>query len=440
MAIVVLARGIKPIDLTASLLLAYEYSMNGISSAIEWIVEETSPTNVYDELLKYAHFFSPKFDITVKRQREVPELFPDTKEIISTLYDLLENLNYDDVRVRIQHGAILVTDGDHCLAKCRYFGKNAQGMLVLFDDNKHNTKFVVEKYPQLSLSLQGSMNLLFLSKYGQLAHLPWYCIDSPIKQFTSLSVILPPEGCSYRIFNTNTPFLTPSGYSIQDYYEKNHLGTFLDHIMEKSGRMIFSRKENGTNRTQAVLRVIENDVRKQIIQLGFETILREVSKPCLDVSERITNLVKICILSRLMVSYDRGYPEQTRPFSLVDSNGLLYCDRCEILASLLSALQMICHEIDYPHTEALDQIHSDIKPFGKIADNAHSAATYYYNRVFSAYFYGNKATISKLIEHGKTLDGVLSLFNHLLHQRGEFIHTSVEGSIFEYESYHSELA
>ena len=59
MSIVVLTRGVKPIDLAASLLLAYKAKKSGVEENIEWIVEEFSDDYVFPELERIASFFAP---------------------------------------------------------------------------------------------------------------------------------------------------------------------------------------------------------------------------------------------------------------------------------------------------------------------------------------------------------------------------------------------
>ncbi|MFR0836740.1 MAG: hypothetical protein ACLSG8_12035, partial [Barnesiella sp.] len=89
MSIVVLTRGVKPIDLAASLLLAYKAKKSGVEENIEWIVEEFSDDYVFPELERIASFFAPHLKIVVKHQQDIQELYPTTKKIMESLYDIL---------------------------------------------------------------------------------------------------------------------------------------------------------------------------------------------------------------------------------------------------------------------------------------------------------------------------------------------------------------
>ena len=81
MSIVVLTRGVKPIDLAASLLLAYKAKKSGVEENIEWIVEEFSDDYVFPELERIASFFAPHLKIVVKHQQDIQELYPNQRII-----------------------------------------------------------------------------------------------------------------------------------------------------------------------------------------------------------------------------------------------------------------------------------------------------------------------------------------------------------------------
>lgn len=435
MSIVVLTRGVKPIDLTASLLLAYKAKKSGVEENIEWIVEEFSDDYVFPELERIASFFAPHLKIVVKHQQDIQELYPTTKKIIESLYDILESVKYEKGRIRIQHGAIVVENSLGVQKKYRYFGLNDKRRLVLYDNKKNYSVLDLTSMESFKLYVQGSMNLYFLCRYGKLAHLPWYCLDTDIDSMVADEIIFPPEGCSKVIFGANGMRLLPYGYSIYGYKNSNSTENVFSKWLMQSGSFVRSRNKQGSNCSQSVLLWLSGDIRKEIIEKGFSKNMEDV---CLSVSrpeENIIRLLKIWHLSKIMIIYDRGYLNQTKLFGLVNEDGEIYKSRDMILDELVYSLESCCKGI-YPKRAENEYIHhlkNIEKPFGKVAKYAFQIAKDYFNQVFLSVYYENKASVNKIIEIGDSAEKVFLMFDKLLNKREGGITLKVKGSIFEYE-------
>lgn len=434
MSIVVLTRSIKSIDLTASLLHAYAAKKNGIEEIIEWVVEESVDEQVYIELKKIAIFFSSCLRIIVKHQSEITELSPTNEQIVKSLLDILTKANYINGRVRIQHGAIIVKDDSEILRKYRYFGLNNKKKLVLYDNKNADHTIEIDNINQYKLSVQGSMNLYFLYRYGKLAHLPWYCIDSNFETMEVDGIIFPPEGCSKEIFGINGKRLLPYGYSVCDYTTSS-TAYVMEKWMLQSGSRIRSRGKQGTNCSRSILCWLARIIRKEIIQKGFKTAMQEISDNVELPEENIKRLLKIWYLSKIMISYDRGYGNKLKIFGLLNEDGLIYKDKKAILDELIFNLAC-CYKKIYPQRERkidFEKLKSMQGPFGQVAKYTFEILNQFFNAFFGEIFYTNKATVSNIIETGGTLDGVFALFDNILDQRGTNITLKISGGIFEYE-------
>ena len=81
MAIVVLCRKLSPIDLTASLLLAFYRKNSGIYEEIEWIAEDNNDNELISCLDGYAAKLKNEFKIKVLRKNEISVLNPTNKQL-----------------------------------------------------------------------------------------------------------------------------------------------------------------------------------------------------------------------------------------------------------------------------------------------------------------------------------------------------------------------
>lgn len=434
MSIVVLTRSIKSIDLTASLLHAYAAKKNGMEEIIEWVVEESVDEQVYIELKEIAAFFSSCLKIVVKHQSEIIELSPTNEQIVKSLLDILKEANYITGRVRIQHGAIIVKNDSEILRKYRYFGLNKNKKLMLYDNKNGDHTIEIDNINQYKLSVQGSMNLYFLYRYGKLAHLPWYCIDSNFETMVVDGIIFPPEGCLKEVFGINGKRLLPYGYSVCDY-TMSSTAYVMEKWMLQSGSRIRSRGKQGTNCSQSILQWLARIIRKEIIQKGFKTSMQEISDNVELPEENIKRLLKIWCLSKIMISYDRGYGNKLKIFGLLNEDGLIYKDKKVILDELIFNLDC-CYNKIYPQSvrkKDFEKLKSVQRPFGQVAKYTYEILNQFFNSVFWETFYTNKATVSNIIQAGKTVNGVFSLFDNVLDQRGTNITLKISGGIFQNE-------
>ena len=435
MGIVVTTKDANPIDLTASLIKAKYKMKNNKSCSVEWVVEtSTSPDNYY-ELQHIASLFK-EFDITVKRQEDIPELNPNKAKLISLLKDILKYIDVSEGMVRIQHGAIVLVR-DMTSVFCRYFGWR-HGKLLLCDNKKNPTFYEVDENDSQELIFQGSMNLCLIHNYGEFAHLPWYCIDSSIFPFEVEEIITPPEGCSDIRFNAEKPRLFPSGYSTYDYSSENDSAlSGIEKWLYENGSVISSRQTGGTRCAKNLLLKIAGNVKNSIKDEGFYAVLHSLNNEA-DSSEKIIMmLIKIWALSQTMISFDRGFFNEIRNTGLINDDDELKMDRNDILNMLIIVMKNCLETVSLSDKTSVDLILEKEKPFGLLANLALKKSVQCFNQLFYEFYYINKATLPNLIKRHSNDKIDTRFWDVLLKKRTSNVMHVVRGSIFEFEAFKS---
>jgi len=435
MGIVVITKDAAPIDLTASLLKA-KYRINSNKScSVEWVVETSSSVASYRELQYIASLFNG-IEIKVTQQKDISELNPSKAELMSILKEILEYIDISKGMVRIQHGAIGLEQNTKPIL-CRYFGWE-NGKLLLCDNKKKPSFYYVEENDSQKLFFHGSMNLCLIHKYGELAHLPWYCIDSTIFPFEVEEIITPPEGCSNARFNARETRLSPSGYSVYDYFSrKDSTLSAIEKWLYENGSAISSRQIGGTRCAKSLLLKIANDVRNSIKNRGFYATLFSLHNNSNTSKEIIMRLIKIWALSQIMVSFDRGFFNEIRNTGLINDNNELEMDRNDILNVLIEELDFSLREAILSDKSSANLILGKDKPFGILARIVLKMVIQYFNQLFYGFYYINKASLPNLLKYysNGTID--TSFLDVLLKARSSDIMHIVRGSIFEFEAFTS---
>lgn len=435
MGIVVTTSNTNPIDLTASIIKAKHRQNQMLPCSVEWVVENSASINDYNELRYIASLFD-EFNINVRRQEDIPEFNPSKKCIISLLKDILSYIDTSKGMVRIQHGAIVLhKDGSNKL--CRYFGWK-HGKLSLCDNKKKPTFYYVDENDKQKISLQGSMNLCLIKNYGELAHLPWYCIDSPIYPFEIEEVISPPEGCSMGRFDSNVTRLIPSGYSLCNYFsDKNDTQLSIEKLLHENGSVVSSRQIGGTRCSRNLLSKIARKAKNKIKHNGFYKSLCLLHRNVVEFDEIIIKLMEIWSLSQIMVSFDRGFLDEIRNTGLINDDNELEITKEGILNELIKATDLCLNRINSLDQSVADLVLGSQKPFGVLTSIIMDKALGYFNHTFYDFYYTNKATLPNILECISDEKVDTQFIDAMLIKRSSNVTHIVRGSIFEFEEFSS---
>lgn len=424
MSIIVTTCTADPIDLTASLIKAHNNYKIGKPCKVDWIIEKGSEDGVFEQLDSIRREF-PYLDININHQINMSGFNPSNEEILSLLTEILSYVDVENGMIRIHHGAVVLLK-DNLVVRCRYFGMK-NGSIVLCD-NKKKPHFY-NPSNGFQLNLEGSMNLCLIHKNGELAHLPWYCIDSPIYPFEVEEVITPPEGCSNSRFAALRNRLIPSGYSVNNYFDIYSYGNSLEKWLWQYGTVVASRKHQGSRCTKTLISRLAMEKKNSVKDIGFYECLNHLKKPVYYRDKRIENLLLIWSLAQIMVSYDQGFFDEIRETGVIKIDNQLRVSR-NIIADFLIDSYKACS----CNSRLLNNKHIE-HVFGMIASSALSTAYYEFDDMFHTYFYQEKASLPQIIEKNRQMYSKKSFFDVLLNQRTERNSLLVKGSVFEFEAY-----
>lgn len=428
MAIVVLCRTISPVDLTASLLLAHYRETTGQREEVEWITENYSENSLIEQLSNIACRLKGFFEITVTEQKMISALSPTNGQITKYLGQILDQAGCVDGKIRIHHGSILVENNIGEKKHCRYFDRSTTGEVNLYDEYKKPCTIK----ESARLECHGSLNLCLLKHHGELAHLPWYCLDSEIEPIVVNEIISPQEGCSKWRNSVNDAKLMPCGYSIYDYGDESNKTAQFFRLTKMTGNYIRSRKKAGTRNCVTVIDKLCEESFYKIKKAGFDRCLAEVvDTDSNDEEFVIRNLIMISQLAQVMISQDRGYGDRVAPYRIpnMSRNEMVRILNDQAIGSLMvykkgSLIEMLNTKM------LINSSHA----FGEIRNYCISKARKIFDTLYDDCFREHKASVGKMMDYFDTPIELLNAFDCLMEQREERKIQIVKGSIFAYDN------
>lgn len=408
----VLTKSTTPIDLTASILLAYEKRNKNQSVCVNWIVEKIAPKLVLEQLKNYADSF--EIPINVFRQEEISLLNPSRYELevfLGSLCDTYIESQYQ--RIRIHHGSIQIRkDGNEI--NYRYFKKNKSGEIILYENN--TVPCSLSQINNNSIYLVGSINLCYLIKSFELVHLPWYCLDSGIYPLIAEEIISPPEGCSNYRFKKSAKKLTPLGYSIHDYFTSNNTINFgdLDFFLHSIDSTTKSRRTKRTNlNNNFFMEVIKNLKEDLWGNMFFST------NSLVDIYISTLKLSRICKLAN--------------SFSLCDNENLYFSTTNELKKYCVCKAVLIDKMIRMSVTSTISTYDYNYISLPQIGNIMKERAIIILEYLMKHYYYDDKASIPNLLSCCDPTE-INHIFQLFLQIRGNNCTQMVKGSVFDYET------
>lgn len=413
----VMTASLSPIDLTASVLLAYMKMNMSQPVCINWIVEKHATSMVFDKLTKYANYF--EIPINVIRQEEIPALNPSLLDLETFLGNLCDtHLINSNRRIRLHHGSLLLRK-DGTKRNFRYFEKSESGEIILYENNM--VPCPLSSINCESLFLVGSINLCFLAQSYELSHLPWYCIDSDIFPLSAEEIITPPEGCSNNRFGKESVKLNPSGYSIFDYNirVKSNIYGDVDSIMRPIDSTIKGRNTKRSNLNNNYFMEIINE-----LKIDFWGNCYFPIDSIVDIYRSALKLSRIC----KMANSGRFYGDKFGSIAETD----------EMKKYCISKAEMIDRIIQTSLDINIDTINYSQLYLPQIANIMKERAILILDKMMKYYYYDLKATIPNLVSYCDSTE-FKRIINLFLLKRGNQCTQMVKGSVFDYEIIRSEV-